>query len=132
MKTREELDKYVSTGIIEAYVLGILPPVEMHEFEKHVVAHPQLQKQLNDAEMLLKPLIKAEKTVGSKQVGTTRHFMVEGQDEDYLRTWQHYRLRQQKVYTLNKRFKLLVGVGVVLSVLYILATLFFFIIWKKS
>lgn len=132
MKTREELDQYVSTGIIEAYVLGILPSAEMQEFERQVVAHPQLQKQLSDAETLLKPLIKAEKITGNRQAGVPRRFMVEGHDEDYRRAWLHYRQRQQKVYTLNKRFKLLVGIGVALSVIYILATLFFFIFWKKA
>ncbi len=132
MKTHEELDQYVATGIVEAYVLGILNATEAQEFEKKITVHPELKQQLHDAEKLLKPLIKPAAVSSGRLVGDTKHFVIADQDDEYRRKWNDYRMRQQRVNLLNKKFRLALRIAVILSVLYIIGTLFFFILWKKA
>lgn len=56
------IKEYISSGILEAYVIGDLTPKERLELESNLAAYPELRKELaNVEEALQQLLIKAEK-----------------------------------------------------------------------
>lgn len=57
MKNHTELNEYIESGVIEAYVLGILNHTEEEHFVRQVNLYPELHAQLKEAELLLKPLM---------------------------------------------------------------------------
>ena len=48
------IQEYISSGIIESYVLGLASPEERIEFEKMCALHPELVEARNNFELLLK------------------------------------------------------------------------------
>lgn len=129
MKTAQELDEYVSTGIVEAYVLGILNSNEAREFERQVMAHPLLQQQLQSAEKLLKPLIGRKPGTEKKHYASdVKHFIIPDVSEHDI---QLHAVNYTDTAIIHKNFRVVILILLIFTVLYLSATLFFFLIMSK-
>jgi anti-sigma-K factor RskA len=53
------IQEYISSGVIEAYLLGNLSQAEQEAFENHLSAYPELKKELHLAETTLEKLVMA-------------------------------------------------------------------------
>ena len=48
-----DIKEYISSGVLELYVLGALDETEAHEVELHVQQHPQIKEELENIQITL-------------------------------------------------------------------------------